>query len=299
MTRLRVASFNLFWFGTRHPRRAPRGPTDLDLLRRVLDQLDAQVLALQEIVDVGLLQRVLGDRWCSLDAEGQPICSPDVEPAGGQERLKLSVAWDPSVIELVSTERVSLRGGSHFRGRRPPLVAHLVHRATGWHFSVVAAHLKAGPHSEPGGPEATTRDQECRRLAAWLAERGDRPVLLAGDLNAQQGHSSVRALRAAPLEGFHWQPPSHLEEGWTTWRERLVIDHILLSPAAAERLVEPPRIYAFDQDPALDDDERGLHYFRRIDGHFAEPGRDAHYQAVENLYRVSDHRPVYVDLTAE
>ena len=294
---MRVASFNLFWFGTRHPRRAPRGPEDLGLLRQVLDRLDAHVLALQEVVDVGLLQRVLDDRWRSVDDEGRAICSPDIEPSGAPERLKLAMAWDADVLELRGTEQVRLRGGAHFRGRRPPLVAHLEHRATGWRFSVVAAHLKAGPHTEPGGPEATTRDQECRRLAEWLGEHRGHPVLLAGDLNAQQDHSSLRALRAPPLDGFHWHPAAHPGEAWTTWRERLVIDHILLSPPAAERLLEPAQIYAFDQDPALDDDERGLHYLRRIDGHFAEPGRDAHYQAVENLYRVSDHRPVYVDLT--
>ncbi|GEM_PF-2829776 len=296
-TGLRVASFNLFWFGTSHPRRAPRGPKDLALVRSVLDRLDAHVLALQEVVDVDLLARTVGERWSCVGASGAPVCSPAVEPEGAQERLKLVLAWDTSAIELLGTEHVQLRRTADFRGRRPPLVAHVRHRASGWRFAVVVAHLKAGPHTEPGGPEGATRDRECRRLADWLGDHLDEPVLLLGDLNASVDHSSLRALRAPPVDAFHWQAAQHPTEAWTTWRERLIIDHILLSPPAAARLASPPAIYAFDQDPALDDDQRGLHHLRRIDGHFAEPGRDAPYQAVENLYRVSDHRPVYVDLT--
>ena len=51
-----------------------------------------------------------------------------------------------------------------------------------------------------------------------------------------------------------WQEPLADPAGGdrtTVYVERLLIDYVMLSPSLKERILKPPTIYAFDQDPEI------------------------------------------------
>jgi hypothetical protein len=188
-------------------------------------------------------------------------------------------------------------------------------------FTVVGVHFKSG--ALYGSDMASAlRGQEVEHLAGWLRgepgmgtghfERPPTPdVVIMGDFNALRDHASLAQLQAGILETWHRPLPQVLSslgaepavsledpgEQWTTYLDRRIIDHVIASPGVGSRLSGPPRIYAFDLDPAMDDyPSPSGHWLRRETSYRAKPTSGASLQAVANLYRISDHRPVVVSL---
>jgi endonuclease/exonuclease/phosphatase family metal-dependent hydrolase len=114
-------------------------------------------------------------------------------------------------------------------------------------------------------------------------------MALLGDFNARLHDDSMAPLVSLP--GWDWPRPALPDAApWTTYLDREVIDHIGVSPGA--RLIGGSRGYAFDLDPALG----GEGFFHRVDGFEAQRARGSPRAPVENLYRVSDHRPVIAEI---
>lgn len=293
---MRIGTFNIYWFGTTRPI-VERSVDDDALVARVLAGIDADVLALQEICDLPRLERVLaqasalGGRAfrCRL-AEGV-VTSARPNELTERGTQKVVLAWDAARVEPVAW------GTGAVAALRPPLVARFRDR-DGAEVDVVTVHLKSGRMGAPmEDPNAIQRHAEATGLAALLGgavpwpaglERNGRIVAL-GDLNASPGDPSLAPLWALP--GWTWIAPEvPADDAWTAYIDRAIIDLAGVSPGL--RVVAPPRAWAWDRDPRVA--EAG--FFQRVEGFVAQRARDFPRAPVENLYRVSDHRPVVVEV---
>jgi len=133
------------------------------------------------------------------------------------------------------------------------------------------------------------------------------PTVLIGDFNAVRRHISLAPILSGErLKSWSWPEPFFTstlsptpvanvppEEHWTTFLDKAVIDHVLLSPQV--ELVEGPWVYVFDLDAAwlaatgvtkewLEEPEYLLTH-KDENGHVSLEHK-------ENLHRITDHRPV-------
>ncbi len=293
---MRIATFNIYWFGTSRSI-VSRSPEDDALVARVLAGLDADVMVLEEICDLARLERVLAeasalggrDLRCrtgaTLVTSGRPA---EVADAGVQ---KVALAWDARTVEPVAWAAAPVPT------LRPPLHVSL-RDARGERTDLVGVHLKSGLLGAPmTDPNAAQRHAEATALAAWL--RGDegwpsgyapgRRMLLLGDLNARLGDPSLAPLWSLP--GWTWPAPAVPEDDpWTTFLDRAVID--LAGVSEGVGITTPPRAWDWDRDPSI----APPGWFRRVDDFVAQRARDFPKAPVENLYRVSDHRPVVLEV---
>jgi endonuclease/exonuclease/phosphatase family metal-dependent hydrolase len=272
---MRIATFNIYWLGTSRTSIVRRTPEDEALIARVLAGLDADVLALQEICCQTTLERVLslvntatgrryttvhGGAWVSSARDGEAL------DRGAQ---KVCYVWDAGTTAPLGWQ---LLPGAALR---PALIAAFPGVSLG------AVHLKSGIHGAPmTDPSAQQRHLEAGLLAGW-GGAATGPALILGDLNARAGDPSIAPLEAIP--GWHWPAPD-VPEAWTAFHDHAVIDHIGANTPLRTRA------WAWDRDPRFGID------FHAVGGFVAQRVRDVPPAPVEELYRVSDHRPVYVDL---
>lgn len=272
---MRIATFNIYWLGTSRTSIIRRTPEDEALIARVLGAIDADVLALQEICCQHALERILAQvntatgRRYTTTLDGEWVSSAREGDALDRGMQKVCYVWDAA---RTAPTAWSLLPGAALR---PALLASFPG------FRLGAVHLKSGIHSAPmTDPAAQQRQLEARLLAQWGASVDGRALLL-GDLNARAGDPSI-----APLEdmaGWSW-PIADVPEGWTTFHDRAIIDRI------GANVPITTRGYAWDRDPRYGID------FHAVGDLRAQRVRDVPPGPVEDLYRVSDHRPVFVDL---
>lgn len=313
---MRISTFNIFWLGTPEHERIRRGREDEALVARVIANLDADAIVFQEIVSMPLCESILaaagaarGRSYSLRDAEGHYLTTGRVRSRTSHLQ-KLALAYDKNTLDLTAllhpfTDR-------SWPGPRAPIAARLKHRASGFDFTLAGVHLKSGEPGEPAdAPPAVVRASECAALATWLlggsrheGGKGGPPtdaVILTGDLNAVREHPSLHPLfRLLPAWTWH-RPIFHPDDGhqhWTSYSNRTVIDHVLSSPAATARIHHAPHVYAFDLDPVLarEPDEAGPPWMHRKTDLEVRPDEDKPAETAPNLFRVSDHRPVSIDL---
>lgn len=162
---LRVVTWNLANFA------GDRSGHDLERMREVIEQLDPDVLALQEVKDPEALAALLVG-W-ELRASEQ----------GGRGRQKLAIAWRRERVELLEVEehaQLSLGGRV-----RPGLSAYLRGREGGPDFWLVVVHLKAMPAGMDSRREQWPLLLELAQAVAQgsSAGAGDRDLLIVGDFN--------------------------------------------------------------------------------------------------------------------
>ena len=295
---VRVATFNLAWFGTPETARIRRDAADEAMIVRALTALDADAIVFEEIVNLPLLEalvaRVPGRRYRVRDDEGRWLTTG---------RMRRAVSHIQKLVLALDADRASLvdfgapLSARTFPGPRLPLVAR-VRARIGRPLTLVGVHLKSGSPDEPmTAPESQVRLAECAAIARFVEKLppGEATVVL-GDLNAGRGHPSLAPL--ASLAGWTWHEPrlpAAAGESWTSFVTRTVIDHVLSSPAASARVVAPPSVYPFDLDSAVSPAE-GPAWLRTVTDFTITPDEDTPPIAVENLMRVSDHRPIVVEI---
>lgn len=299
---MRFATFNVYWFGTTRGI-VERAPDDDHLIAQVLARLDADVVALQEICDLPRLQRVF--------RAASALCGRDLRVRVGESFLtsarpheladtalqKVAYAWDAATVEPIAWG--SLGGGPALR---PPLLGTFRDRRDAATLTLAAVHFKSGLMGAPlSDASAALRLREAGHLARWLGgaavgpvgplHTATGPLVVLGDMNARADDPSIAPLRGMP--GWGWPAPV-LPDGdpWTTWLDREVIDHVAASSEAS--FVGPPRVFAFDREPELGD----AAFFHAVDTFVAQRARGFPRAPVENLYRVSDHRPVVAEIVA-
>jgi endonuclease/exonuclease/phosphatase family metal-dependent hydrolase len=307
-SKIKIATWNIYWLGDREGK-VVRSAQHEQLIAQVIRHIAPDVLALEEIVDPFVMERILeqasgeGRDYVIRSGEGGWLTSdPDpTDPENGRQKVFLCVNRE-TVDVLRGT---SLRGGPAGYGFRRPYAALLCHRESGTEFVAVAVHLRSGYPSFLDDEDAKNRQKEALALAKWLrgeaadenptfAEPGRDEIVVLGDFNAEHNdpahaglkdpNCSLDPLRDA-LSCWTWKDPEPDGERWETAiyaGDRYVIDFMLLSPAMAARAVVPPRIYAWDHDPAMGGPTR----FHQ------GPGGSGNLKG----YEVSDHRPVFAVL---
>lgn len=157
--RLRIATWNL--------RNFPDEGQDLPRLRARLQELAADVIAVQEVRDPAALQALM------------PGWGLALSEAGGRGGQRLGFLYDPAAVELVGAprEHAALAMGGAVR---PGFSGYLRARDGGPDFHVVVVHLKA--RAEGYG----LRRAQWDALGEILKEvaRGDDDLVLLGDFNA-------------------------------------------------------------------------------------------------------------------
>nr|AIB07915.1 EXOMEG1 [uncultured organism] len=317
---VRIATFNIFWFPSSTFIGNSRSVEDLDKLREVIKRLDADILVFQEILDLQALENLLSlipDRSYSLrDQDGNWAASGAEKP----NDLKVPIAFDSNKLELLEAGRALLAGQSPASwGRRDPVAARFRPIGGGTPLTVIGVHLKSGILTE--GAEAETPDDEIRieemeNLTNWIKtlapitpsgqpRPANESTVLIGDFNAIRGNVALKPLLSdAELSKWSWPQPRFasamspstvevnlpLKERWTTHLDREVIDHVIVSPEV--KLVEGPWVYAFDYDDSWLQAANVTKDWLEQSGYTFKKGNNL--KAVENLHRISDHRPVRV-----
>jgi hypothetical protein len=228
---------------------------------------------------------------------------PEDDADGGQPggNIRVALLFDPSRVAFVDRGqggaldatavekdsggvRLSLSPGrlaprnAAFAGSRKPLAAELAFR--GRTFFVIVTHLnsKSGDDRLMGSRQPPRRPSEERRMAQARAVRElmddfleldpEARVVVLGDMNELVGRPPMRALAAPPWVDLIERVPAAERYTYVFEGSSQVLDHVVVSPALAERA-----------DPEID----VVHVNAdRADGN-----------------RASDHDPVVVRLTFE
>jgi endonuclease/exonuclease/phosphatase family metal-dependent hydrolase len=144
---------------------------DLERMREVIEDLDPDVIAVQEIKDPEALAALLPGWELRLSSKG------------GRGRQKVGLAWRPDRVALLdSAEHPELSIGGRVR---PAISAYLRASDGGPDFWLIVVHLKAMPDSV-----ALRRDAQWPVLAdiadgclTRTAGAGDRDLIVVGDFN--------------------------------------------------------------------------------------------------------------------
>ncbi len=224
---LKVATWNLDWLTIRTQEAAhlppdvkPRAPEDFDRLARYADQLNADVIAIQEVDGWDAAARLFPRDRYSIHMTRDHV----VQRVGIVVRRGLPYDRNPDVVAINPNPTRRLRSGADLT----------LHLAAG-DLRILAVHLKTGCQDKPFGRSTRRPCIELREqiapLQAWIADRQQEGVafLVLGDFNRRMEPPDqfIVALRkAAPL--------LRATEGRSSpcWGNESFIDHILAGGAA-------------------------------------------------------------------
>ena len=216
---LRVATFNIENY--------PRSEQQVDGAFSLLDELEVQAVAAQEITKPDVFER---DAQQRLGASWRFVHS-------GSGRQRVGVLYDSAVFELLGS-RVH-RQTVTYKDAKPVLEARLRPRRGGETLRFFSLHLKAG------GEHAATRATQLRALTPVVAEaaRSGERVIVAGDYNATGPDDRTGIARFAAKTGLHWATEDL--ECTAYWARRdecrgSALDHVVTSVATAEATARGP-----------------------------------------------------------
>lgn len=280
---LRVATWNIENF--------PGPRQDLPALRRAMLDLDADVVAVQEVKDAVAL------------AELFPEYALELSEGGGRGHQRLGLLYDP---ETITVEQVREYGELGLGGRvRPALGAYVRHRGDGPDFHVLVVHLKAMPDGYDLRREQwALLSKIVQQVSRSGPGAGDQDLVLLGDFNAVGDADATPSetgerRELAALLGRRALAPVEVAGGCSAywdgerrdrWKEPSLIDLIWIRDLAeigAERSKNP--VGAASRGPtARVGTHCGQHACRAFESTEAYP---------EPTYEtVSDHCPVVLDL---
>lgn len=225
---LKLATWNLEWLTLRPPgdpalpeNVTPKGPADLDTLRRYAKALNADVVAFQEVDGAAAAATVFTpDRYTLVLTQDSVV-----QRVGFAIRNGLTFERNPDLVALDTypTAQFRLRSGADVTLVTP-----------GGRLRLLNVHLKTGCHDArltSGSRTCETLRLQAAVLRGWVAERAGEgvPFVLMGDLNRRMDHRDelLAGLNAA-------SPMTRATEGRATpcWGGNSFIDHILAGGAA-------------------------------------------------------------------
>jgi endonuclease/exonuclease/phosphatase family metal-dependent hydrolase len=231
---LKISTWNLNWF-TDRPAGDPslpadvhvRAPGDFDLLRQYAAQLDADVIAIQEVDGSAVAARIFPPAQYSIHMTHDDV----VQRVGIVVRRGLTYDVNPDVTAIRGNPAEHLRSGAD-------ITLHIASVT----LRILAVHLKTGCDD---APLARTRRRSCSELRAqipslqaWIAARQQEgvPFVVLGDFNRHMdGKDQLWAAlsRTAPLV--------RATEGRSSpcWGSEAFIDHIIAGGAARDWMQVP------------------------------------------------------------
>lgn len=231
---LKVATWNLNWL-TERPTGDPalpadvhvRAPDDFDRLRQYATQLDADVIAIQEVDGRAVAARIFPPERYSIHMTHDDV----VQRVGIVMRRGLAYTINPDLTALDVDPGKHLRSGADIS----------LHLAAG-PLRVLAVHLKTGCDD---APLTRTKRRSCAELRAqvpplqaWIAARQHEgvPFIVLGDFNRHMdGKDQLWAAlrRTAPLVRATEDRSS------PCWGSEAFIDHIIAGGAARDWMQLP------------------------------------------------------------
>jgi endonuclease/exonuclease/phosphatase family metal-dependent hydrolase len=206
-------------------RQLARDSADLARLASYASELDADIVAFQEVENASIAARIFrGYRICMADG-------PGMQHVGFAVRAGLAHDCGPMVKEL------------SLNGRSRNAMSMRLTADSGAEIELLVVHLKSGCSRDPldAGPAACRMlEQQAQHLGEWIAARAaDAPFIVLGDFNRVDSlpeqdvfwrllHPETYALLAAQL------PFSNCHVGQPYSR---FIDHMLFSKRMQERIV--------------------------------------------------------------
>ncbi|HEY8377402.1 MAG TPA: endonuclease/exonuclease/phosphatase family protein [Nannocystis sp.] len=167
--------------GTFNIQTFPHGKTDLEAVAAALAELDADAVAVQEILDAGVFAQVLERASEFTGRRYRAKLVPSCRGRKNGQRLQVGVVYDAARLELVETR--PLGSGEICPPGQPPGMVALLREADGRAIAYASVHFTAG-----GEPE---RFAERRQQWRWLTERLPglsaelgAPVIVGGDFNS-------------------------------------------------------------------------------------------------------------------
>lgn len=285
MDDITVVTANIYWYGLKQAVASSKGlnigffHTAADDLRlaTMLARSGADLFCFEEIVDVLRLEAVLTKASSALrlrDDGGQVVSSLSVSNTPDTKQ-RVVLAWNTERLSVVNWRRLPM-------WTRSPILAVFEYKPNGRRLQVIGAHAKSSaPESDDEAGQV--KRKELAALAEWAtletgANRLDDAVLL-GDFNSTHGGEDATHLQKGALADWDWREATG-EAGsvWTTTTDLVVIDHILVSPGLAARVLSWPEIIYFDRDPGVP---------------HPQPGQAPTAQILKGL---TDHRPVRMTL---
>ena len=226
---LKVATWNLDWLTERPPGDPAlpadvhgRAPEDFDRLRQYALQLDADVIAVQEVDGRAVAARIFPPERYSIHLTRDDV----VQRVGIVVRRGLSYDVNPDVTAMRGEQRLQLRSG-----------ADITLHVAGGKLRVLAVHLKTGcgdtPLTRSRRRACTELRSQVPALQAWIAARQQEgvPFIVLGDFNR---HMEGRDQLWAALS--HTAPLVRATEGRSSpcWGTEAFIDHIIAGGAARD-----------------------------------------------------------------
>ncbi len=306
---LRLAVFNLHnlfngdgrggGFPTARGARTPaRLQVQLARLVATIQALDPHVAALMELENDGYgPESSLAQLVDALNADGGDWAFVDAGRGPGGDEIRVGLVYRGSRLRPQGAPAM-LEGGPFGSRSRVPLAQAFVPLAGGGRdagptFVVVANHFKSKGCGEAGGRDRDqgdgqacwnrTRVESARRLAEWMegdpTGSGSDLAAIVGDLNAYSQEDPLRLLRELgwidALAGADGPGPHSFVFDGLAGR----LDHVLLSPALADRLAGAAAWHSNADEPANAADRAGN-------------GSDR----ATKPWRSSDHDPLLVGL---
>lgn len=263
---IRIASYNILNYfddvddpalgGEWDDKDLASSPAQLEAVARAIRELDADVLALQEVESAEALIRF---RDTYLKGMGYDhVASLDAGYYRGVEQSVLSRIpvtairnWPGLSTEMPALHDPDAREDAVASGYRPlpedpelnfqrsPLMVDF-RTDTGYEFTLFVVHLKAG-----GLSSAYRREAEGSKLLELVAERTaedpSRNVIVLGDFNAKHSYKSMRLLVEGGLvDTMHHRAtePGDLDHDlWVTHESGRTLDYILLNRPAINEFV--------------------------------------------------------------
>lgn len=250
--------------------------TDPDAVAAALAELDADAVAVQEILDREPFARVVADAGARA---GRDYAVALVPYCGKVDRgpIYLGVVYDAARLELVASR--GLAGAGRCAAEQPNGMLALLRARDGRQFALASVHMKAGGKAW----DHQRRRKEWRWLTAalpvWTAELAA-PVVVAGDFNSTgylQGDSDERRFIDRTLDERGLQLPTGTLDCSEYWQQEpghylvSLLDHVLA-----------PEVLTFSAPEVL--------------GMCAELGCEAQLFAPEGFDGVSDHCPVRIGI---
>jgi endonuclease/exonuclease/phosphatase family metal-dependent hydrolase len=231
---LKIATWNLNWLTERPAGDASlpqdvhgRAPEDFDRLRQYATQLDADVIAIQEVDGREVAARIFPPDHYSIHMTRDDV----VQRVGIVVRRGLAYNVNPDVTALQGARGLHLRSGADIT----------LHLAAG-PLRVLAVHLKTGCDdaslTHPKRRACVELSAQVPPLQAWVAARQHEgvPFIVLGDFNRHMdGRDQLWAAlsNAAPLV--------RATEGHSSpcWGSEAFIDHIIAGGAARDWMQLP------------------------------------------------------------
>lgn len=253
---LTLVAWNIAWLTARPPGHPdlpreliPRGPADYAVLQRIATDLDADIIAFQEVDGPLAAARVFdATRYAFFFPQEQ-----DVQRAGFAVRRTLRATQNPDLAEL------DLRPAARFSLRRG---ADITVEAGGQRLRLLSIHLRAGCADGRLAGRSATCEELLRQggyLAGWIAARraAGEAFVIAGDFNRRLDRNDPLFALLAAEAPLTLATDGQRDSCWGA--DRVAIDHILAGGAArawldarSVRMVALPQAHPNGRDTLSD-----------------------------------------------